>query len=146
LRAVRVRHAPHALPAAWLLLGWLARSLGLRVVAGPSRPADTLAWRLEAPGRSVEVTCERADGAGADLREVTIHAGGSGERVARFAALARDRIASTVDGSDLAERLVAAPEASDAVLLSDHLSEWRADPLFRDALAAARDFAEALGG
>ena len=147
IREVRVRHGPDALPAAWLLAGWMARSLGLRVAAGPVRPGPTMTWRFESPGRTVSATFESAEQGPTDLHEVTIASGGAaGERVARFEALGPDRISSTVDGSGLAERLVASPEASDAALLSDHLSEWRADPLFRDALEASRAMAEALAG
>lgn len=60
MNQIRLRHGPHALPMAWLLVGWLSTRLGWRVLQGKTLSNTCLFWRFARPdSRTVEVRVER---------------------------------------------------------------------------------------
>ncbi|UHD16012.1 glucose-6-phosphate dehydrogenase assembly protein OpcA [Thiocapsa bogorovii] len=59
--AVALHHGPHALPLAWLLLGWLASRLGWQPKQGVAEAGSQLNWRFESPNGPVRITMQRHD-------------------------------------------------------------------------------------
>jgi len=141
LREVVIEHGPHALPEAWLLIGWLACCLGWRPAGGAARPGVDLAWTFQAPHGGVGVTVRHGDTGPADLRRVTVE-WTSG--VLQADVLSPGRLAATVDGRADSVRVVASPTRSRAALLARQLPALGRDPIFLDTLDIARIMARAL--
>ena len=55
--AIELHHGPHALPLAWLLLGWLASRLDWRPKKGVAKSGNQLIWQFESPAGRSESTC-----------------------------------------------------------------------------------------
>lgn len=58
---IELEHGPHALPVAWLLVGWLASRLGWRPRSGVSRDGNRLTWQFDASGGPVTIRVKRLD-------------------------------------------------------------------------------------
>lgn len=59
--AIELHHGPHALPLAWLLLGWLASRLDWRPKKGVAKSGNQLIWQFESPGGPIRIEVHRSD-------------------------------------------------------------------------------------
>jgi glucose-6-phosphate dehydrogenase assembly protein OpcA len=145
LHSVDVEHGPHALPKAWLLVGWLARCLGWRTRGGSVEPGVAVRWSFEARDGPVAVTVRRIPDAPSELRAVSIGSRSSrGPSSVRFRSLGSGRLGVQEEPADGPERVLPALEAARASLLASELSERGIDPFFREALAVSRVMAKEL--
>ncbi len=69
---IELRHGPHALPLAWLLLGWLASRLGWQPKKGVARSGNRLDWQFESPAGELRITAHRNDQGPAHIEEMRI--------------------------------------------------------------------------
>jgi glucose-6-phosphate dehydrogenase assembly protein OpcA len=58
---IELDHGPHALPLAWLLIGWLASRLGWRPKQGVAKAGNRLAWQFDSSTGSIGIRVRRAD-------------------------------------------------------------------------------------
>ncbi len=141
IREVVIEHGPHALPEAWLLIGWLACCLGWRPAGGKIVPGVDLAWAFHAPHGPVGVTVRRLNDGDADLRSVSVDwSAGS----LRADVPGPGRLAVRMSGGAGPWRVVANPPRSRAVLLARQLPTLSRDALFLDTLEIARVMAKTL--
>ena len=141
IREVVVEHGPHALPEAWLLIGWLACCLGWRAAGGAIVPGVDLAWAFQAPHGTVGVTVRRRDDGTAGLRSASIV--WSNGRL-QASELNPGRLAVRMNGGADPRRVIANPSRSRAALLARQLPTLSRDTVFLDTLEIARIMAKAL--
>lgn len=145
LYEVEIEHGPHALPQAWLLMGWLAGRLNWQPVGGQVRSDHELSWELRGPRGPVRAIAHRL--AAADewqLRRVTVRwKTGTGGDEASFA---RDsqRLVATYAGAIAQPRSIAAPIPSRAALVARQLPDLTRDEVFVKTLGLARQMALAV--
>lgn len=145
LHCVDVEHGPHALPKAWLLVGWLARCLGWRTRGGSVEPGVAVRWSFEARDGPVAVTVRRIPDAPSELRAVSIESRSSkGPSSVRLRSLGSGRLGVQEEPADGPERVLPALEEPRASLLASELSERGSDPFFREALDVSRVMAKEL--
>ncbi|MFD2113814.1 glucose-6-phosphate dehydrogenase assembly protein OpcA [Thiorhodococcus fuscus] len=61
IEAIELHHGPHALPLAWLLLGWLSSRLDWRPQKGVPKSGKQLVWQFSSPGGPVRIEVNRRD-------------------------------------------------------------------------------------
>lgn len=148
IESVTIEHGPHALPQAWLTIGWLAGRLGWHPVGGDLVLGDRVTWRFASPRGPLAVTVKRCASGPAELRSVAIAwrrgVGAAATRGSvRFERHGDARIVAHGEGAVTPAGLVA-PEPSRAALVARQLPKRFRDPLFRDALALSRRMATAI--
>ena len=141
IREVVVEHGPHALPEAWLLIGWLACCLGWRPAGGAIVPGIDLTWAFQAPHGPVGVTIQRRADGDTELHSVSID--WSAGRLHANVVQPR-RLAVRMNGDSTPVSVVANPPRSRAALLARQLPALTRDPLFLDTLDIARIMAETM--
>ncbi|MGB5198707.1 MAG: glucose-6-phosphate dehydrogenase assembly protein OpcA [Sedimenticolaceae bacterium] len=58
---IELHHGPHALPIAWLLIGWLASRLGWRPKKGVAKAGNQLSWVFESAAGPIHIKVYRSD-------------------------------------------------------------------------------------
>lgn len=142
---VVVEHGPHALPQAWLLIGWLACRLGWRPAGGKMAPGVEVTWGFQSPHGPLHVTIRRLSEGEPEVRSTSITWNTGGRPVTiRFAVIGPGRLGVMLEGSPAPLRVLAAPQQPRASLVARQLPDLGRDTLFRDTLGVARTMAEAL--
>lgn len=145
LAEVEIEHGPHALPQAWLLMGWLAGRLNWQPVGGQVRSDHELSWELRGPRAPVRAIARRL--AAADewqLRRVTVRwKTGTGSLEASFTREAQ-RLVVAYAQTVAQPRSIAAPSPSRAALLARQLPDLTRDEVFVTTLRLARQMALAV--
>ncbi len=142
---VVIEHGPHALPKAWLLIGWLANRLGWRAMGGKVAPGVEVTWGFMSARGPVRVTVRRHPDGEPVLRELVISwTGPTGHAGARFALQGEGWIAVERRNADGPQRVLARGDLPRAALVARQLPKLFRDPLFRDTLEVSRTMAEAL--
>ncbi len=142
---VEVEHGPHGLPQAWLLVGWLATRLGWQAAGGTVRPGSELAWVFHHAHGPIEVHIRRLPEGEPGVCKVTIGWKIGDQRATMsFTATAPGKLTATGQGASTEPRVLVTPAQARADLVAAQLHDLERDPLFRDALQAARGMAEAL--
>lgn len=149
IESIEIEHGPHALPQAWLTIGWLAGRLGWQPVGGEVVIGDHVTWRFASPRGPLTVTVRRFPTGPAELRSVTIawRRGASPPGIqgrARFERVDDARITALGDSADAAQGSIVAPATPRAALVARQLPKRFRDPQFRDALALSRRMAAAI--
>ncbi len=144
IREVRIEHGPHALPKAWLLIGWLAQGLGWRATGGALSPGVQVTWRFQSE-HPIDVTIRRRDRGAPDLYVVSVawSANGTSDRET-FERLGPERVGVVDAASGASSRGVAVPRGSRSQLVARELPVRNRQPVFRKALVISRVMAEAL--
>ena len=142
---VELEHGPHALPQAWLLIGWLACRLGWQPCGGKVTPGETVTWRFDSPHGPIPVTVRRLKEAEAGVRSMKVTWNTEGRPVtATFAFISTGRLAAITEGTAGSPRVMTAPRQSRSILVAKQLPDLGRDPLFRSTLDVSRTMAEAL--
>lgn len=140
-----VEHGPHALPKVWLLIGWLARRLGWKPVAGKVEPGVEVTWGFESKQGRVRVTVKRLPEGEPVIRRLSIAWNGpSGRTGANFSLEGSGWVAVERQGSTAPQRVLARGDVSRASLVARQLPKLFRDPLFRETLEVSRTMAEAI--
>jgi glucose-6-phosphate dehydrogenase assembly protein OpcA len=143
---VEIEHGPHALPLAWLLVGWAGCRLSWRPTTGKMIRDVEVSWEFRGPHGSVRVKARRLPDAEPEIRNGSITwQTAQGPATARFVAAAPGRLSVAIDGGQAPARSLAVPPQARAVLVAQQLPDRGRDALFRDTLALARHMAEVCG-
>jgi glucose-6-phosphate dehydrogenase assembly protein OpcA len=143
---VQVQHGPHALPKAWLLIGWLASRLGWTPQSGKVQLGQDVTCRFRAGDRTVQVVVARkAKAEPYKVHEVSVawQAGGQNKNMI-FSRLAAGMLAVQTDA--LPPRVLVVPSQPRPGLIARQLPKLGRDAVFLAALAMARGIATALRG
>ncbi len=144
-REVVVEHGPHALSQAWLLVGWLVRSLGWEPVGGRVEPGLELHFDFRSERGPLRVTVRRLPQGEAELRSVRLEWRARGRPgSASFTRLGPGRIGIETAGSTEPHRVLAAPTGARADLVARQLPKLFGDRVLREALGVSRAMAEAV--
>jgi len=142
---VRIEHGPHALPKAWLLIGWLASRLGWEARGGDVQPGTEIEWRFASARGPVSVIVTRASEGLPTIRTANIEARpAAGPLRVHFERIEPGRLCASFEGAALAPCSHPAPDDERATTLAWELSNRSGDPQFRQALRHARAMAKAL--
>ncbi len=142
---VVVEHGPHALPQAWLLIGWLACRLGWRPVAEKVAPGVEVTWGFQSPHGPLRTTVRRLSEGEPEVRSVWITWERDGRPASvRFAVVGPGRLGVTTEGAQAPWRVLVAPPQPRATLVARQLPVLGRDTLFREIVDVAGTMAEAL--
>lgn len=145
IHEVEVEHGPHALPKAWLLIGWLACRLGWEAEAGQVQPGVEVTWGFRSPSGPVGVTVRRRSEGDPEVYRVTIRWGEPGDaREATFELLDGGRVGVVEAAGKEPSRILAAPGRERAALVARQLANRGGDALFRRTVGISRTMARAL--
>jgi glucose-6-phosphate dehydrogenase assembly protein OpcA len=145
IRSIDIEHGPHAFPAAWLLVGWLAHSLGWRPGESRSSPGARVTWEFISANGPVAVTVLRKEDGDPEIYAASIRWYTQGaDFEEHFERLAGDRLGIKGGASRDSVRVMAIPERSQGALVA-HLLPNRSDQsLFRASLEASAAMARTL--
>jgi glucose-6-phosphate dehydrogenase assembly protein OpcA len=144
---LQIEHGPHAVAMTSLLVGWLASLLGWRVEGGKVVAGKQTVWQFNIANRRVPVTLTRV--AEAPPRPSRIDwrwREGNVERRVVFADLGADRIGVVEAESDIPTRLIHAPVACQAELVSAQMAHRARDRVFEHALETGNSMTSVLFG
>jgi glucose-6-phosphate dehydrogenase assembly protein OpcA len=146
IEKIEIEHGPHAMPMAWLLIGWLADCLDWKPDGGQLLSDHEHALRFVSQRGAVVVEVRRNESDPLLLRDVKIHArpDTQAELTAQFASLERDRLVARFTNGRESETIVSAPDDPRAVMLAWQLTNRTGQPIFRNALAMGRIMANTL--
>lgn len=130
-----------------LLVGWLASLLGWRVEGGKVVAGKQTVWQFSIGNRRVPVTLTRLVEAPPGPSRIDWRwREGSAERRAVFADLGGDRIGVVEVESDIPVRLLHAPAACQADLVSAQMAHRARDRVFERALETGNSMTSVLLG
>ncbi len=143
--SVYVEHGPHALPMAWLLLGWLAARLGWKPQQGDVQSGKELAWSFRGPRGDFRVRIQRLDQGPAQVCKLKL--GWQGESPGHVTFIYGDDCwLSVVEAeSTLPPAAIPACESPVDKMISAQLAHRSKDPLFEQSIAVAQIMAGVLG-
>ena len=140
---VSVEHGPHALPQAWLLVGWLASRLNWTPDRGRVQGGTEIQWGFQSPHGPVRILIRRLSEGKPLVRTATIRwKGKAGAGTATFADLGEERLQATVNAGE--SRVLTAPAGSRAKLVARQLPDREHDAVFIETLQHSRSMAAAL--
>ncbi len=142
---VVVDHGPHALPQAWLLIGWLACRLGWRSVGGKVAPGVEVTWAFQSDHGPLRATVRRLGEGESEVHKTSITWKTSGRSsTLSIGVVGAGRLAVNNEGTAGAARVLASPVQPRAMLVARQLPDLGRDRLFADTLQVARTMAKAL--
>lgn len=144
VRQVEIEHGPHAMPIAWLLVGWLAERLHWQPVSGRLLSATAAHWRFDVGGTPIDVELRRREEGEPLLYLLTWSWHDTEHGSLNFYPCGERKLAVRQDDYHPHESVVSAPEAERAVLVAAQLAHRdRAKP-FEAALRIAAEMATDL--
>jgi glucose-6-phosphate dehydrogenase assembly protein OpcA len=142
---VIVGHGPHALPQAWLLIGWLAACLNWRATSSHVNPGTHVTWEFATESSPVRVTVRRSDRGEPVLRSVRVCWQQQNKRhEVEFAMIGNERIGAMPANASTPTQTISAPVQPRAYLVAQQLPDRAYDALFSRTLAIAGAMAQAL--
>jgi glucose-6-phosphate dehydrogenase assembly protein OpcA len=146
IEVLQVEHGPHAMPMAWLLVGWLAAQLGWRPMAARILSGTEASWRFISAERAVDVLIRRRSEGAPVVDNLSIGWNLDGDtKSARFEMIEAGRLGVVETASSVPARVIAAHEPTRAQLISAQLAFRARDHLFEKALKVSATMADALG-
>lgn len=140
--SIRIEHGPHALTAAWLLIGWLADRLAWRVEEGRMLSRSEAQWRFHAAQGTITVRVVRRPEGEAAVHLVDWH--WSGAHPGRLVFELQDRRKLQVQVEDGQARGRSLPRQDRATLIAEQLAHRYRDRRFESALTASNQMTQAL--
>ena len=143
--ALRIEHGPHAVAMAALLVGWLAAQLGWQTRGGKVVPGRQTVWQFQVDDRQVPVMLVRvAEARSAPVKLYWSWRDGDKERCAVLADLGDQRLGIVEAESDVAVRIVSAPEPAQGMLVAAQMAHRSRDRVFERALETGNSMTGAL--
>ncbi|MCX7087605.1 MAG: glucose-6-phosphate dehydrogenase assembly protein OpcA, partial [Methylococcales bacterium] len=138
LHLIEIEHGPHALPMAWLLVGWLASRLGWQATDGKRLSDSELVWRFQHQQREIKVLAKRLP-KGPPLIHHLSFDWSQVDKPGRlcFERLDNDRIAIVEALSTAPARVFSAHVPPRSTMVSAQLAQRNRDKIFEDALKSS---------
>jgi hypothetical protein len=147
---IELHHGPHALPVAWLLLGWLASRLGWRPQQGSAATGARISWQFElgrGDGRGpIQITVHRDDDGPALIHRMRIAWAGDGAEPAGSAEYRHEghHIRHYPSDPALLPSSIPAPEQQPEQMVAAQLAHRAGDTLFTNAIAISEAMARVM--
>jgi glucose-6-phosphate dehydrogenase assembly protein OpcA len=141
---LEIEHGPHALPVAWLLVGWLAARLGWQPVDGRLLSQTAMTWRFACGGNPIDVRVKRRDEGDAWIDQLSWSWRGDNGGTVVFSQLGERKLGVRSEAAHVAETVVAMPDLDHAGLLAAQMAHRFHDELFEDVLAVSNRMAAIL--
>ena len=142
---ILIEHGPHAVAQAWQLAGWMASRVGWKIQACKLRPNVEIAFQMLGPSGPLKLRIDRLPEGPSELRRVRFTCTIDGQQGALDITVKDGaRLSVTPEGIDASPRSLALTSLATPELLARQLSDREPDPVFREAMAAARVLAQGL--
>lgn len=145
VKRLEIEHGPHALPVAWMLVGWLAVRLEWQPLSAKVISQSAITWRFEREGSWVDVLIRRRDEGEARIYQLLWHWAGNDECTVAFSQLGERTLGVRRVAAHVAETVVAMPEVGHAELVAQQMAHRFHDELFEDVLALSNQMVGVLG-
>lgn len=140
---VAVEHGPHALPQAWLLVGWLASRLGWKPDRGRVQGGTEIHWGFQSSHGPVRIIIRRLSTGEPEVHSATLRwKTKEGLGYARFMDIGDERLQVIINDGEA--RALSAPVRSRAGLIAKQLPDRERDAIFLETLQHAGSMAAAL--
>lgn len=141
---LEIEHGPHALPVAWLLVGWLAVRLNWRPVSGKVVSPSATNWRFEGGGKRIDVLVKRLDEGDARLYQMLWRWGGKHSDALLFSQLSERTLGVRKASSQVTETVIAMPDIGHAQLVARQMAHRFHDELFEQVQDVSSQMASVL--
>ncbi len=141
---LEIEHGPHALPVAWLLVGWLAARLKWQPVEGRLLSQSAMTWHFECGKDPIDVLVKRRDEGDAWIDQLLWSWSGNAGGTVMFYQLGERKLGVSGKGAPVAETVVAIPESDRARLVAAQMAHRFHDELFEDVLEVSNRMAAIL--
>jgi glucose-6-phosphate dehydrogenase assembly protein OpcA len=142
--SVRMEHGPHALPVAWLLVGWLAARLQWQPLKGEVQSGTEVSWAFRSPRGDLRVQIRRCSEGMAQVRKLNLAWQGDAPGRAGFHYGDDHWLSLIPEESTLPVTGIPAREVPMEMMIAAQLAHRSKDPLFEQSIAVAQTMAEIL--
>ncbi len=142
--SIRIEHGPHALPMAWLLIGWLAARLQWKPQKGEVHSGSEVGWAFRAPQGDLRVQIHRSSEGIAQVRKLNLAWQGAAPGRAGFLYGDDHRLSLLPEESTLPATSIPAREVPLEMMIAAQLAHRTKDPLFEQSIAVAQVMAGVL--
>jgi glucose-6-phosphate dehydrogenase assembly protein OpcA len=146
IHEIELHHGPHALPLAWLLIGWLASRLGWQPKQGVAKAGDRLTWQFESGQGPIQIRVQRGDEGPPLIHRMCIAWQGDGARPAGSADYQHEghHIRHFPSDASLHPSSIPAPEQHLEQMVAAQLAHRAGDALFTTAIAISEAMAKVM--
>ena len=141
---LRIEHGPHALPMAWLLVGWLASRLQWQPQKGAASSGSEMAWVFRTPRGAIQVQIKRSSEGVAQVRKLSLAWQGAAPGRASFLYGDDHWLSLLPDESSLPATGIPAHQVPMELMIAAQLAHRAKDPLFEQSIAVAQIMAGVL--
>ena len=143
--SIRLEHGPHALPMAWLLIGWLASRLQWKPQKGEVQSGSDVGWTFSSPVGDLRVHIHRSAEGVAQVRKLNLAWQGAVPGRAGFFYGDDDWLSLLPEESTLPVTGIPARKVPMEMMIAAQLAHRTKDPLFEQSIAVAQTMAGVLG-
>ena len=143
--SVRIEHGPHALPMAWLLIGWLAARLQWDPQKGEVQSGTEVGWSFRTPRGALRVHIQRSPEGAAKVRKLNLAWQGDAPGRAGLLYGDDDWLSLLPVESTLPVTGIPARKVPMEMMIAAQLAHRSKDPLFEQSIAVAQTMAGVLG-
>lgn len=142
--SIRIVHGPHALPMAWLLIGWLASRLQWQPQKGEVQSGSDVGWAFRTPRGNLRVQIHRSSEGVAQVRKLNLAWQGAAPGRAGFLYGDDQWLSLLPEESTLPVTTIPAREVPMEMMIAAQLAHRSKDPLFEQSIAVAQIMAGVL--
>jgi glucose-6-phosphate dehydrogenase assembly protein OpcA len=142
--SVQIEHGPHALPMAWLLIGWLASRLQWQPQKGEVQSGSEVSWAFRTPRGDLRVQIYRASEGEAQVRKLKLAWQGAAPGRASFHYGDDHWLSLLPEESTLSAASIPARKVPVEMMIAAQLAHRKKDPLFEQSIAVAQIMAGVL--
>jgi glucose-6-phosphate dehydrogenase assembly protein OpcA len=136
--SIRIEHGPHALPMAWLLIGWLAARLQWKPQKGEVQSASEVGWAFRTPRGDMRAHIHRSSEGLAQVRKLNLTWQGAAPGRAGFLYGDDHRLSLLPEESTLPATSIPVREVPMEMMIAAQLAHRSKDPLFEQSIAVAQ--------
>jgi hypothetical protein len=143
---IELSHGPHALPVAWLLLGWLASRLGWKPKQGVAKTGNQIIWQFASDSGPIQIKVYRSDEGPPQIDRMHIAWRGDGQRTGGSADYRHEahHIRHFPGDVSLRPSSIPAPEQPPEQMVAAQLAHRAGDALFTAAIAISEEMGKVM--
>ena len=142
--SVHIEHGPHALPMAWLLIGWLAARLQWKPQKGEVQSGSDVSWAFRTPRGDLRVQIHRSSEGVAQVRKLKLAWQGAAPGRASFHYADDHWLSLLPEESTLPATSIPARKVPLEMMIAAQLAHRTKDALFEQSIAVAQIMAGVL--